>query len=409
MSEKRLGTARLSTARLVALWFAASVSLAELATGGLLSGAGLWRGMAASLAGHAAGAMLFFGAALLSFKKGKKAIAVCEDCYGVVGPRLFGAINVAQLVGWTAVMILAGARSLESAVPGLVPGGELAWRIALGALIVTWTLRGPAGIGTINSLAALLLAALGAVLSLLVLRRLGGLSAAMAIPAPTEVAMGFGTAFELAIIMPLSWLPLVGDYIVDARKGLSASIVSALSYGVGSLWMYAIGAASVLAVGTADPVAVFGGAWRAAALAVVLLSTVTTAFLDSYSAGVSLATALPRLGEKRAIALATIAGAALGIVAPVDRYESFLLIIGSVFAPFYAVLFADALLRGGPSRRSEERRGVAAFAAWALGVGLYHAVSGGALGLRLDALGATLPVMAIVGLGYGIYLKGIKA
>lgn len=394
MKDERVGPLALG-----ALWFSASVSLAEIATGGLFADAGFARGTAASVAGHAVGALLFFGAGWISWKRGKRAVAVCGEAFGRGGPILFGALNFVQLVGWTAVMIVVGARSLGGVLSAEIGfGGDYLWRAVLGACILAWAVLGPGALGRASTAAAAALVVLCAGMSALVFGPL--LSGAPA--APPSGSVGFGALFELALVMPLSWLPLVGDYVADADKGRRSILASAGAYAAGSVWMYALGLGSMLAAGTGDPVQLMGGAWMLPALAVVLLSTVTTAFLDARSAGISLNAAAPKIPEKAAVAAAASLGLVLALVAPVERYESFLLLIGSVFAPLYAVLFADFLLRR-PAPAAPAGRTAAAFLCWAAGVAAYQLPV-----FRSSILGTSLPVMALVGGLYSLYVLGAR-
>ena len=58
-------------------------------------------------------------------------------------------------------------------------------------------------------------------------------------------SLSFGAAVELAVAMPLSWLPLISDYTREAEKPVAATAVSAVVYGLVSCWMYVIGMGAV--------------------------------------------------------------------------------------------------------------------------------------------------------------------
>lgn len=62
-----------------------------------------------------------------------------------------------------------------------------------------------------------------------------------AMPDLTGESLTFGAAVELAVAMPLSWLPLISDYTRDAEKPTQATWVSVIVYGLVSCWMYVIG------------------------------------------------------------------------------------------------------------------------------------------------------------------------
>ena len=61
--------------------------------------------------------------------------------------------------------------------------------------------------------------------------------------------MTFGAAVELAVAMPLSWLPLISDYTRDAEKPVQATWVSVIVYGLVSCWMYVIGMGAAIFTG----------------------------------------------------------------------------------------------------------------------------------------------------------------
>jgi putative hydroxymethylpyrimidine transporter CytX len=413
---------------LACVWFGAAVSMAEIATGALLADGEPALGMAAIVAGHLFGAVLLFTAAWISWKRRKNAIEVCSETFGAMGPRLFGILNVVQLVGWTAVMIVVGARSMDTvAAKAFGIHAEIAWRLAIGVIVLAVAITGFGRTGAVGVVSVAALACLCALLSAAVffpglIRGIGveaiasAEGAAPPVPMPFGAApMPFGAALELAVIMPLSWLPLVGDYVNGAKRGRRSCLASAIAYTVGSVWMYSLGLFSARLRGNADPVGLLGGAWALPALAVVLLSTVTTAFLDVRSAGISLSAAAPRAGPGLGIIASGILGIALALVAPVERYETFLAFIGSVFAPLYAVIFTEgAVARYIPpslSGRSPLQRvwrspsqAFAAFGCWAAGVVLYTFISS-----RPTPLGASIPVMATVSLAYCLLrIGGLK-
>ena len=78
--------------------------------------------------------------------------------------------------------------------------------------------------------------------------------------------------------MPLNW----------PMKAGAATAVSALVYGLVSCWMYIIGMGAALFAGTTDISLIMVRAGLGlAGLLIVVFSTVTTTFLDAYSAGIS--------------------------------------------------------------------------------------------------------------------------
>ncbi|MES1953818.1 putative hydroxymethylpyrimidine transporter CytX [Salinisphaera hydrothermalis] len=368
------------------LWFGAAVSLSEMLAGTLLAPLGWVHGLIAIVLGHVIGTTLLVCAGLIGSREKQSAMGTAGAAFGAAGRRLFAALNVVQLIGWTAIMLATGARQFAGLATHLADVGPVwLWIGVFGVLVAAWSLFARAGIGRLNTIAVTLLMAL----LLVVFVRLFFVDAPLAAPAGSG-AMRFGAALELVVVMPLSWLPLVADYNRHARRGGAAAVFTWLGYGIGSAWMYAIGLLMALHFGGLDLAALVGGVPAVlAALAVILLSTVTTTFMDTYSAGVS-AHHVAGGGAPRWLALLmTAIGTIVALAVPIAAYENFLYTIGALFSPLYAVVLARYFLLG--ERRDEP--GVFAWPAlgvWAIGVASYYGF------LALDTpIGATLPSFAV--------------
>ena len=87
------------------IWFGAGVSIAEILTGTYLAPLGLKNGILAILAGHVIGCILLFLAGVIGGKMRLSAMDSTKMSFGQKGCLLFAALNVLQLVGWTAIMI----------------------------------------------------------------------------------------------------------------------------------------------------------------------------------------------------------------------------------------------------------------------------------------------------------------
>src|SRR5699024_5373905 len=113
-------------------------------------------------------------------------------------------------------------------------------------------------------------------------------------------------------------------------------------YGLVSCWMYGIGMGAAIYTGEYDFAQVLLKAGLGiGGLLIVILSTVTTTFLDAYSAGVSSETISSRINGKKAALFVTVIGTVAAIVYPMDNITDFLYLIGSVFAPMIAVQIAN--------------------------------------------------------------------
>ena len=82
------------------------------------------------------------------------------------------------------------------------------------------------------------------------------------------------------------------------------------------------------------------------ALLALLVTETDEAFANVYSAAVSLQNVVPRAPQALLIVLVTATAVAGALVIDFVTYQSFLLLLGSVFVPLFAVLLADWLAAG---------------------------------------------------------------
>ena len=360
------------------LWFGAGISIAEILTGMLLSPLGWEKGLWAIFIGHIIGGAVMLGAGIMGARSRCSAMETVSFSFGKEGARFFAGINVIQLIGWTAVMIVSAAAAAEI----IVPLGMALWDLIIGALIALWIIMGMTTLGRVNVLVMTALFLLTAVLS-------GTIFGADTAAAPSGT-ITIGGAVELAVAMPLSWLPVISDYTREAEKPVKATVVSCLTYFAASSWMFVIGMGAALFTGESDIAKIMLGAGLGvSAIVIILLSTVTTTFLDAYSAGVSGRALTTCLSEKGQALIATALGTLLAITVDASRFEDFLYFIGSVFAPMTAIMLADYFFIH--ENHQKERVSVLKLLIWAIGFGLYRYL------LNADTpLGVTFPVIVAV-------------
>ena len=360
------------------LWFGAGISIAEILTGMLLAPLGWEKGLWAIFIGHIIGGAVMLGAGIMGARSRCSAMETVSFSFGKEGARFFAGINVIQLISWTAVMIVSAAAAAEI----IVPLGMALWDLIIGALIALWIIMGMTTLGRVNVLVMTALFLLTAVLS-------GTIFGADTAAAPSGT-ITFGGAVELAVAMPLSWLPVISDYTREAEKPVKATVVSCLTYFAASSWMFVIGMGAALFTGESDIAKIMLGAGLGvSAIVIILLSTVTTTFLDAYSAGVSGRALTTCLSEKGQALIATALGTLLAITVDASRFEDFLYFIGSVFAPMTAIMLADYFFIH--ENHQKERVSVLKLLIWAIGFGLYRYL------LNADTpLGVTFPVIVAV-------------
>lgn len=315
----------------VMIWFGAGISIAEIITGTYLAPLGFKNGIMAIIIGHIIGGVIMYLAGIIGAKTQKSSMESVKISYGSKGGILFSFLNVVQLVGWTAIMIYDGALAANE----ILHKGVWLWALIIGALIILWIKIGIKNLEKINFVAMTGLGILSILLCRIIFVNTGvGFE-------PSE-AMSFGLAVELGAAMPLSWLPVISDYTRDAEKPLTATLVSVLVYNLVSIWMFIMGMGAAILTGESDIANIFLKAGLGmAGLLIVVFSTVTTTFLDAFSAGVSSKSISCHVDEKKIGMVTAVVGTILAMTFPMDNITDFLLFIGSVFAPMIAIVFVD--------------------------------------------------------------------
>lgn len=359
------------------IWFGAAVSIAEILTGTYFAPLGFSKGILAVIIGHIIGCVMLFFSGLIGGKARKSAMETAKMSFGSKGGLLFSVLNIIQLVGWTAIMIYDGAL----AVNGIWEIGSWVWCLVIGGLIILWILVGIKNLGKINTVAMTGLFLLTIVLSFVVFKKgamqnVGG------------EGMTFGAAVELSVAMPLSWLPLISDYTREAKSPVKATAVSAVVYGVVSCWMYIIGMGAAILTGESDIAQIMVKAGLGiAGLLIIILSTVTTTFLDAYSAGISGESLSKKINGKWLAVAVTVLGIIGACFLPLTDITDFLYFIGSVFAPMIAIQIADFFIL--KKDRADRSVSVQNLAIWLVGFVLYRFL------MTKDIIvGNTLPDMA---------------
>ena len=360
------------------IWFGAAVSIAEILTGTYFASLGFLKGLLAIVLGHLVGCILLFLAGMIGAKTQKSAMDTVKISFGTKGGIFFAILNILQLFGWTGIMIYDGA----SATQGILPIGHFIWCMVIGGLILVWILIGVKNLGKLNVIAMSALFLMTIILSFIIFK--SGI-----VFNKGDNSMSFGAAMELSIAMPLSWLPLISDYTKEAKEPVKATAASSIVYGFVSIWMYIIGMSAALFTMESDIAKILLKAGLGImGLFIVVLSTVTTTFLDVYSAGVSTESIFSKIKSKWVAVAVTVIGTLGAIVLPMDDITGFLYLIGSVFAPMIAIQIADFFIL----KISNDKKlfSIKNIIIWVIGFIIYRIL------MKFDTpIGSTIPSMLI--------------
>ena len=361
------------------IWFGAGLSIAEILTGTSFAPLGFGKGILAIIIGHIIGCLMLFCAGIIGGKERKSAMDTVTMSFGADGSKFFAFLNVLQLVGWTSIMIYDGALAAN----GIFNTGNWVWCLVIGALIILWVVIGITNLGKINTVAMAALFILTIIMCKVIF-----FSDTSGVKVSGD-SMSFGAAVELAVAMPLSWLPLISDYTREAKEPVKATLVSTIVYGIVSCWMYIIGMGAAIFTGESDVAQIMVKAGLGIiGLLIVVFSTVTTTFLDAYSAGISSETILSKLNGKYVTIAVTVIGTVSAILFPMDDITDFMYLIGSVFAPMIAIQIADYFIL--KADKSSKKVDMINAVIWVIGFVLYRYL------MTVDIpVGNTLPDMAV--------------
>lgn len=361
------------------IWFGAGLSIAEILTGTSFASLGFGKGILAIIIGHIIGCLMLFCAGIIGGKERKSAMDTVTMSFGADGSKFFAFLNVLQLVGWTSIMIYDGALAAN----GIFNTGNWVWCLVIGALIILWVVIGITNLGKINTVAMAALFILTIIMCKVIF-----FSDTSGVKVSGD-SMSFGAAVELAVAMPLSWLPLISDYTREAKEPVKATLVSTIVYGIVSCWMYIIGMGAAIFTGESDVAQIMVKAGLGIiGLLIVVFSTVTTTFLDAYSAGISSETILSKLNGKYVTIAVTVIGTVAAILFPMDDITDFMYLIGSVFAPMIAIQIADYFIL--KADKSSKKVDMINAIIWVIGFILYRYL------MTVDIpVGNTLPDMAV--------------
>ncbi|GGK09318.1 putative hydroxymethylpyrimidine transporter CytX [Pseudomonas matsuisoli] len=387
---------------LFTLWFSLGIGLMVLQLGALLApGLGMSGALMAILLGTAVGVILLGAVAVIGTDTGLSSMSALKLSLGSKGAALPAVLNLVQLIGWGSFEIIV-MRDAAALLAGRVFGegspwtSPALWTLFFGALAILLAITGPL------TFVRRILRRWGIWLLLgacvwLTWNLFDKVDMAALWAKPGDGSMPFALGFDIAIAMPLSWLPLIADY---SRYGKAARRVfggTVLGFFLGNVWLMSLGVAYTLAFATGEDantlLLALAGAGLGIPLLLILLDESENAFADIHSAAVSTGTLVKIKVEHLALIIGALC-TGIAWLAPLAEYQNFLLMIGSVFAPLFGVVLVDhfILRRRDAARAPRVSLRLQSLAAWLIGVAVFHTLAAVA-----PNIGATLPALVIAG------------
>ena len=357
------------------LWFSLGVGLLVIQIGAYLVPAmGTQQALLAIVLGSLLGAGLLAWVAKIGCDTGLSSAGLMHQVFGSAFARLPVLLNIVQLVGWTTFELVVMRDGTLAMTEGSTWSSPLLTTLLWGGVLTL--LMTSSMLGLVRSFVSRFGLPL-VVLSLVWLSwQFLGLLQAQGLKdfwnKPGTGEMGFLSAMDLVIAMPVSWLPLIADYARHGKNSRAAFSGSWLGYTIANIWCYALG---VMVVSVSAPDANLVNTLLLAqggllALGLILLDEIDNAYGDVYSAAVNSHSLWSGLSSRQwGLGIAVLC-TVLALFLPMHSLEPFLLMLSSVFVPLFGVILGR--LGFGVTSSNLQRVDKSAAAAWLAGVAVFH-------------------------------------
>ena len=334
------------------LWGNLGVSLLVVVAGAALVPAlSLRDALLAILVGCVLGNLMVAAAGAIGADARVPGMVLLRAPLGRRGSYLPTAANVLQGLGWSVfelLIIATAAAALSDELFGF--RAQWLWTLVFGAFALALALLGPIGFVR-RFVRKIAVWAVPVALLYLTWWAVDGADLSAVWDAPGEGGLSMWEGADVVVAITVSWTPYAADYTRFARSRRGAFFGTGAGYFVPDAWLLVLGVLLVLSRDLSDPAAlpaaiVAGGAAAILALLALLVTETDEAFANVYSAAVSLQNVVPRAPQAVLVVLVAAVATAGALVIDLVRYQTFLLLLGSLFVPLFAVLLAHWLMAG---------------------------------------------------------------
>jgi nucleobase:cation symporter-1, NCS1 family len=390
------------------LWGDLGIGLLVMLAGTfLVPGLGLGSALLAILAGSAGGCLLLALVGTAGSATGAPTMVLLRPVLGIRGSYVPTVLNVLQLIGWTIfefVVMGVAASTISRTLFGT--GSFAVWAAVFALIVILMGVGGPIGVVRqwLEKFAVWIALATGVWLTILVFTRY---DVHALLRHAGDGSLTFGIGVDLAIALPISWLPMVADYNRFSHSTRRGFLGTMLGFFVTNAWFLALGAMLLLGSNVAQAPRDFASAialtagW--VALLILLADETHNAWADLYSSAVSLQNLFPKARQRWLIVGLGIACFLAAVFIDITRYQNFLFVVGSLFIPLFGILTADYfVLRRRGYRVAEFYKphgaywyaggvNVPAVLIWVAGIVVYHLANPATLGAIFPAWQKLVP------------------
>jgi putative hydroxymethylpyrimidine transporter CytX len=311
-------------------------------------------------------------AGLPGARTGAPAMVLLRGLFGADLSYLPTALNVLQCLGWGVFELVTIATAAHTVAPSLPRWGYVLIAGAATGLLAVRPL------GAIRILRRYVTSAVIVVLAYLFVQLIRH-------PLPAfghGTWTGFWAATDTVVAVAISFAPLAADYTRHSRSQRAAFAGAFVGYSVTQVLCYVIGLLALLTVAR-DPSHIYGAfiALPAGTIGFAILAAreLDQSFANVYSTAVSTQNLRP-LWDRRVLAVAiAVITTVLALTLSIADYENFLVLLGSVFVPMFAVLVVDFFIvsRGRWDLSARSRSRWVMLVPWAIGFAAYQLINPG--------------------------------
>jgi putative hydroxymethylpyrimidine transporter CytX len=320
------------------LWSSLGVGLLVISAGSFIYTSNVLGALFVIILGSIVGSILLAMAGKIGSDHSIPSVVSMRPAFGMYGSYLLTVLNILQLIGWATfeITILSKAASIftQEFIDFYV------WSVIFGIIIVVFGISGPLKVikQWLNKFAVWVV--YGSTIIMLVNLIASGVHHNTDLTDINANNFDFFNSLDLVIAMPLSWLPLVADYNRFAQKSKNAFLGTFIGFSITNTLFYIIGVLlginDVFEILFAIQSFFFGFI-----LLILIVDEIDNVFANIFSSAMSFKNIFNKINYRYLVIMFTVLSCILSNIIPINQYESFLLVIGALFAPLFAIVLID--------------------------------------------------------------------
>ncbi len=344
-----------SAARLLMIWLAANLVVTTLLTGTLfVPDVPYSLVLLLIVVGTVVGAAVLVAVGTIGRRTGLPTMALTRGPFGTRGSLLPVAANIIILMGWSWVQAMLAGIALDFIVATVTGfSNPVIFAVLCQAIVVVLAIFGHAGVARVEPWFAVVILAIAAYIFIIAFTSFS-LAEFNAIPATPEPFYTPGLVFDVVLATAISWTVLAADFNRFAGSTRASIIGSGVGYTLSTVISMSLGATAMGYVilgggGEAvpfDPVTIIQPVGWIFGVA-IFLSVMATNTMVVYGMVTTVVNSLP--GTRiRFLPTALVLGA-ISIIGStffglLNQFTTFLVMIGALFAPIFAIMIVDYYL-----------------------------------------------------------------